>query len=388
MSLELSYNLRHLYTRKTTSLLTLAGVALVVLVYAATLMLAEGLRQTLAATGLPQNAIVIRNGAQNEIQSGIPRASANIILAEPEVLRLTNGSALASTDCLVIVSLKKRSDNQISNVNLRGVSKQALQVRQGIKLVAGRRPTPGTQEVMVGKAISRRFQNADVGQSIRLVGANWTVVGVFDAGNSAFSSEIWGDVDVLMPAFKRDHFSSLTFRLKDGVNLHALKARLEDDRRLSITMSREDEFYESQSRTLSKFILLIGQVVSMIFSLGAIIGAIITMYSAVSNRRHEIGILRALGFSARRIFFAFAAESTLLALAGGAAGLVLAAALNFLTISTTNFETFSDISFRLRMTPPILAESLLFSIIMGLIGGALPALQAARVKVVEALRMA
>jgi ABC-type antimicrobial peptide transport system permease subunit len=384
--LTTGYSLRHLRTRKTQSLLTILGVALVVFVFAATLMLAQGLRQTLSTTGSPNNAIVLRTGAQNEIQSGINREHAAIILSQPEVQHAPDSSPKATTDMLVLVSLRKRSDGQTSNVNIRGVSKDAPDVRAGIRIVAGRAAQPGTREVIIGKAIHDKFLGTDIGQSLRLVGSDWKISGIFDAGNSAFSSEIWGDVEVMMPTFRRDRFSSVTFPLRPGTDFQAMKQRLENDRRLSVTVERESEFYASQSRSLALFIQILGGFISIIFSLGAIIGAMITMYSSVANRTREIGVLRALGFSRAAIFRAFAKECVLMGLLGGILGIFAASILQWFTITTTNFATFSEVAFGFRLTPAIAAICLLFAAIMGFIGGTLPALRAARLEIVEALR--
>jgi len=386
MSLAVSYNARYLITRKATTLLTLSGIALVVLVYVATLMLAEGLRQTLAGTGSVENAIVLQNGAQSEIQSGVTRAATNIILAEAEVARRPNNEPISSTDCVVVVSLKKSVDHKPTHATIRGISKHGLEIRPAVKIVSGRLFQPGSKEVIVGKAIHKRLTNAQIGSYIKLAGTEWPVIGVFDAGPTGFSSEIWGDVNVLMSSFKRDQFSSITFRLKDRADFAAMKRRLEKDPRLKVELKRENEFYESQSQGLADFIKLLGTVISVIFSLGAIIGALITMYSAVLQRTREIGILRALGFRAGSIFCAFSAECLLMALAGGVLGVTAAVLLSFVTINTVNFQTFAEISFAFRITPRIALQGLMFSLIMGFLGGALPAWRAAKVKIVEAIR--
>ena len=385
MGLELSYNLRHLATKRVSTLLTLGGISLVVFVFVATLMLAAGLENTLGSTGSFKNVIVIRNGAQNEIQSGINREHANIIISEPEVARVTD-RPLATLDTVIVMSLKKRDDGQPSNVNIRGVSGVATTVREGINVIAGRAPAAGAREVMVGKAIQRKFAGTDIGQSIRLVGTDWPIVGIFDAGNSGFSSEIWGDVDVLMPSFKRDRFSSVTFRLADGADFEGLKKRLENEPRLSVTVKREQEFYASQSSLLAKFITYIGGFISVIFSFGAVIGAMITMYSAVSNRTREIAILRILGFSRWSVFLAFVKESAIIGLLGGIVGVTTASILSSFTITTINYSTFAEIAFGFSLTPSIACWGLGFALVMGLVGGALPAWRASRMRILEALR--
>ena len=385
-SLAFNYSFRHLLQRRTQAALTVGGIALVVFVFVATLMLAKGLEYTLATTGSPQNAIIIQSGAENEIQSGISRPNAAILTAQPEVERDAEGSAVVSEDVVVLVSLRKRDDGEPSNVTVRGVSKNALQVRRGVRVIAGRLPQPGTREVMVGRATNSKFAGTDIGQAVRIVGIDWAIVGVFEDGRSAFNSEIWGDADVLMPAFRREGFSSVTVRLSPGADFEALKQRLQSDRRFAVDVSRETDFYESQSRQLALFIRVLGMFVSVVFSLGAIIGAMITMYSSVSNRTREIGVLRALGFPRRNIFSAFVKECLLLGLAGGLCGVFAAFFLTFVSFATTNFNTFSDISFGFRMTPRIAVEGVVFALIMGMIGGAFPALRASRLNIVKALR--
>jgi putative ABC transport system permease protein len=386
MSLAFSYNIRHLLAKRTTTFMTLMGIALVEFVLVATLMLSAGLKKTLSTTGSPNNVIVIRTGAQNEIQSGLKREQANVILAEPEVARTDDNQPLSSTDCVVLISLKKRSDNLPSNVTLRGTSKYGLQVRPSIKMVQGRLPSQGTNEVMVGKAINAKFAGADIGGKVRLVGTDWPIVGIFDAGNSGFNSEIWGDSDILMPSFKRDQFSSVTFQLKPGSNFDAMKNRLENDQRLTVTVKRESDFYADQSKSLSMFITIIGSFISVIFSIGAIVGAMITMYSSVANRTREIGILRALGFKPRSIFVAFVKECLLIGFVGGVLGIILASFMMAVGISTTNFTTFSEVAFGFTLQPWIVVVGLIFSVTMGFVGGALPALRASRIKILSALR--
>ena len=390
--LTFTYNVRHLLTRRTQTMMTVVGVALVVFVFVATLMLAQGLKRTLSSTGSPDNVIVLRLGAQNEIQSGISREHAAIVLSQPEVLHRAgsaageSGPAVATSDVLVLVSMKKRSDGLPSNVNVRGVTPGSEDVRPGIRIIAGRFPTPGTREIMIGRAIQKKFAGTEVGESVRLVGADWNIVGIFEAGNSAFSSEIWGDADTMIPAFHRDRFSSVTFRLAPGANLTTLKERLESDRRLSITVKGEQEFYASQSESLALFIKILGGFISIVFSLGAIIGAMITMYGAVANRVREIGILRALGFSRSVIFRAFTKECVLIGFAGGVLGVLASWLLTSLTVTTTNFQTFSEVAFSFTMTPKIALSGILFSLVMGFVGGALPAFRAARMNILEALR--
>lgn len=384
--LNLSYTLRNLATRRTQTLLTVFGIALVVFVFIATLMLEDGLKVALASTGRPDNVIIIRTGATNEVQSGVSREHASIIESDPGIALDSSGKRLLTKDVLVLVSLKKRSDGLPSNVNLRGVNFISQSFRGDLQVVKGRAPAPGTREVMIGEAVNRKFASTEVGDVIRLAGTDWPVVGIFSAGRSAFGSEIWGDAEILLPAFRRDRFSSITFRIKSDTTFDALKSRIEVDRRLAVTVQRESSFYESQSRMLGLFIRYLGTFVSVVFSLGAIIGAMITMYSSVANRTREIGIMRAIGFSRFAIFRAFVKECLLLGLVGGIVGAVCSLVLIRYQLSTTNFATFSEIGFGFHATPGILLRGLIFSLIMGGIGGALPAWRAARLPILSALR--
>ena len=366
--------------------MTVLGMALVVYVLVTTLMFSNGLRDTLSSTGHSDNIVVIRNGAENEIQSGISREHVNIVLSEPEVDRALDNSAIASIDTVVIVSLRKRLDNEISNATLRGVSEKGMDLRRDAKLISGRIPKRGTNEIIVGSAIHKKFKGTDIGSEVRLVGTNWPVVGIFDAGNSAYSSEIWGDVDILMPAFKREHYSSVTFRIKDTNLFENLKQRLSKDPRLNLSMQPEPEYYESQSKLLGMFINVMGIVVSVIFGIGAILGAMITMYSFVANRTKEIGILRSIGFNRRDIFLSFILESIFIGFLGGVLGVLLGAMMAIVPISTTNFQTFTELAFKFKINWIIILAGILFSVVIGILGGALPAYQAAKLRVVEALR--
>jgi len=386
MSLALHYNLKHLLARKTSSILTLGGIALVVFVAASTLMLSAGLRKTLSQTGSPHRVIVVRDGSQNEMQSSVARQNAAIILSDPAVARLPDGSPSGTADLLVVVTLPKKPDGNKVNVNFRGVSPGAYSVRAMIKLVEGRLPQRGTNEVIVGRNVSSRFFDAGPGSTLKMLGTQWPIVGIFDGGNTAFSTELWTDVDILMPAAKRSAFSSVVFDLQPGTDFAELESRLENDPRLGVDIRREDEFYAAQSKQLSSFISFVGIVVSIVFSLGAIVGAMITMYSAVAHRTREIGVLRALGFSAATVFMAFLKECLLISLSGGLVGLLIAFMLTFVAISTTNFDSFAEVTFNFALTPQIAAGVLLFAAVMGVLGGALPALHAARLRITDILR--
>ncbi|SFU87475.1 ABC transporter permease [Pseudoduganella namucuonensis] len=388
MRIPLAYIARNLWARRLTTTLTAAGLALVVFVFATVLMLDEGLRTTLVTTGEYDNVMVIRRSAESEVQSGIDRAQAAIVASHPAIAPGPDGQAMLSKETVVLISLNKRGSDKPSNVVIRGVSQRGLTLRPQVRLVAGRMFRPGASEIIAGASIARRFSGAGIGEKLRFGQREWTVVGLFDAGNSGFDSEIWGDADQLMQAFRRNGFSSMVLRLGGAAGFDAFKRAIESDPRLTLEAKREQTFYSDQSKALSTFISILGLTLSIIFSIGATIGAAITMYASVANRTAEIGTLRALGYQRRNILAAFLAESMLLALAGGAAGLLFASFMQFLSFSTTNFQSFSELAFGFKLNGAIVVKTLLFSLLMGVVGGFLPALRAARMRIVDALRAA
>jgi putative ABC transport system permease protein len=388
MKIPFSYVFRNLWTRKITTLLTAGGMALVVFVFAAVLMLDAGLKQTLVATGSPENAILLRQSAQTEIQSAIYRDQASLIETLPEVARGPNGEPRVSKETLVLTQIPKRGNDRPQNVVVRGLPPMGVAIRPQVKIVDGRMFRPGTSEIIVGKAISENFVGVGIGERQRFAGREWTVVGTFDAGNSGFDSEMWGDVEQMMQAFRRVAYSSMIVRLENPAAFAALKARIGADQRLILDVKREPVFYEEQSKTLSQFISVLGITLSIIFSIGAMIGAMITMYAAVSSRTSEIGTLRALGFRRSSILAAFLIESILLAIVGGVMGLTLASFLQAFTITTMNWQSFSQLAFGFHLTGAIIAATMVFAVFMGLVGGFLPSVRAARLEIVDSLRAA
>jgi len=386
MKVPVSYSFRNLWTRRLTTVLTAAGMSLVVFVFAAILMLAEGLQKTLVETGSWDNVVLIRKGSQSEVQSGIERLQASILETQPEVAVGEGGRRVFAKEVVVLISLPKRDTDKPSNVTIRGIGGQSLAMRPQVRLAEGRLPRPGSAEILAGQGVARRFAGAGIGETLRFGMRDWTVVGVFDAGSTGFSSEIWGDADQLMQTFRRQAYSSLIVKLSDPSAFEAFKARVESDPRLTVEAKRETRFYADQSEVMTKFLRILGMSLTIIFSLGAVIGAMITMYAAVANRTAEIGTLRALGFQRRSILGAFLVESLLLGLIGGAAGLFCASFLQLFTISTLNFQTFSELAFSFTLSAEIVWQALLFSIVMGFVGGVLPALRASRMKIVDALR--
>lgn len=386
MGIPYSYSLRNLWTRRLTTVLTASGMALVVFVFAATLMLAEGLRKTLVATGSFDNAVVLRKSSNAEVQSAVDRLQASIIESQPEIALTDKGQPLLAKELVVLINLPKRTNNKPANVVIRGISPRSLLLRPQVRLSVGRMPRPGSAEVIAGRSISERFQGGGIRETVRFGMRNWTVVGTFDAGNTGFSSEIWGDVEQLMQAFRRPVYSSVIFKLRDPREFETFKTRVESDPRLTVEVKREQTFYEEQSAVMAKFLRILGLTLTITFSLGAVIGAMITMYAAVAQRVTEIGTLRAIGFQKGSILAAFVLESLFLGLIGGSVGLFLASFLQLITVSTMNWQTFAELAFSFTLTASIASKSIAFSLFMGLVGGFLPAVRAARMNIIEALR--
>jgi ABC-type antimicrobial peptide transport system permease subunit len=361
-------------------------MALVVFVFASILMLSAGLEKTLIETGSDDNVIITRRSANSEVQSGVERSQASIIETVPEISTGTLGDPLLAKELVVLISLPKRGSNKPANVVIRGIHSVSLQLRPQIRLIDGRMPRPGSSEIMAGSSIAKRFKGGGIGETLRFGMRDWTVVGVFDAGATGFSSEVWGDATQLMQAFRRPVYSSITFRLRNADDFQTVKARLDADPRLTVDVRRETQYYRDQSEAMAKFLRILGMSLTLIFSIGAIIGAMITMYAAVANRVVEIGTLRALGFQSFSILAAFMMESLLLGLVGGIVGLFFASFMQLVTISTMNWQTFSELAFSFTLTADIVYKALLFSLIMGFIGGVIPAVRASRLKIVDALR--
>jgi len=386
MGIPYSYSLRNLWTRRLTTVLTASGMGLVVFVFAATLMLAEGLQQTLVQTGSADNVVIIRKAANSEVQSGVEREQAALIESQPEVAIGADGNPLLAKELVVLINLKKRATNKPANVVIRGIAAASLELRPAVRLKLGRLPRPGSAEVIAGESIARRFQDCGLGETLRFGMRDWRIVGVFDAGNTGFSSEIWGDSDQMMQAFRRQAYSSVLFRMKDPGRFDGYKARIESDPRLTVEAKRETRYYLDQSEAMARFLRILGMVLTVVFSIGAVIGATITMYAAVANRVGEIGTLRALGFQRGSILAAFLLEALFLGLCGGLLGVGAASFLQLITISTMNWASFSELAFSFSLSLSILVKALVFSLVMGFVGGMLPAVRAARLSIVSALR--
>ncbi len=388
MKIPFSYIWRSLWARRLTTSLTIGGVALVVFVFAGVLMLARGITATLVDTGAADNAIILRKSATSELVSQVDRGTAEILEAAPEIAPAASGRPMLTREVDLIINLNKKNNHAaLGNVTVRGTLPQSLELRPNVKITQGRMFTFGSHELIVGRNIAERFEGVAMGADVPFGGDHWTVVGYFDAGGSGFDSEIWTDADQVMQAFNRPVYSSLTFRLKDPGQFDALRARLGADPRTQyIEPKRERDFYREQSQNMATFIRILGLVVTIIFSVGAMIGAMITMYAAVANRVVEIGTLRALGFQRRSVLAAFLVEAIILALVGGGLGVLLASGLSFARVSTVNFASFSEIGFGFALSGAVVVSAMIFALVMGVVGGFLPAVRAARLSIVNALR--
>jgi len=386
MGVPLTYSFRNLWTRRLTTILTALGMALVVFVFSAMLMLAEGLQKTLVETGSSDNVVIIRKGSATEVQSGVDRYQASVVETLPEIAIGRDGHPLLAKESVVIISLQRRVTKQENYITIRGIGNSSHALRPQVKLVEGRLPRLGTSELITGRSVAERFEGSGLGETLRFGLREWKVVGVFDAGNTGFNSEVWGDAEQLMQTFRRNAYSSVIFKLRDPSQFDAVKKRIENDPRLTLEAKRENRYYAEQSEMMATFLRILGTSLTIIFSIGAIIGAMITMYAAVSTRTAEIGTLRALGFKRLSILTAFLFEALLLGLIGGCTGLFFASFLRFISVSTMNFQTFSELAFDFRLSFDIAWKALAFSLIMGFVGGVLPAVRAARMNIVESLR--
>ncbi|OGQ84408.1 MAG: multidrug ABC transporter permease [Deltaproteobacteria bacterium RIFCSPLOWO2_12_FULL_60_19] len=386
MKIPFRYIFRSFAARRLTTAMTVLGIGLVVFVFAAVLMMANGIRQTLRTTGSDDNVLVLRKAANSETLSILDRSIATLIAGMPQVARSAAGSPLSSREPVVIINMEKLSGG-MSNVTVRGVEPAAFELRPQVGLIEGKMFRWGAREIVVGRSIARRFAGAEVSARIKFAGDLWSVVGVLSSGGSGFDSEIWADSTQIIDSFKRSSYSTLTLRLRDPEAFaEFVKAFQGDNRLLQYEAKRESKFFEEQSEMMAAFIRILGLFITVIFSVGATIGAMITMYGAVANRTVEIGTLRALGFQRRSILAAFLGEAFMLSLLGAALGLAFASLLQFVTISTLNFNSFAEIAFSFALSPAIAASSAGFALAMGFLGGFLPAVRAARLSTVAALR--
>lgn len=388
MLIPLSYNIRSLFVRKATTIATAFGIALVVFVLASSLMLSRGIKRTLVSTGAPDRAVVLRKGAGTELASNIESRTVGVILSTAGV-RMDGPTPLGGPEVVVVLAMEKLgTDGKISNVQVRGVTPVSYTLRKELKIVDGRAAAPGSDEVVIGKGLRGRFRGLELGQSFDLKkNRPVKVVGVFDAQGSGFDSEVWADLDTLRATFGRNGVaSSVLVQLESASTYEGFKAAVEHDKQLGLEPFRESDYYEKQSEGTSIFVTAMGVVVTFFFSVGAMIGATITMYAAVAQRRREIGTLQALGFSRFAILFSFVFESTVLALVGGAFGAIASLAMGFVEFSMMNFATWQEVTFSFDPSLGVVGASTFVGAVMGVIGGFFPALSAALTPPVAAMR--
>ena len=389
MALPIGYNVRNLVVRWKVALLAVGGIGLVVMVFVVLLAMASGFRIALGATGAGENGIVVQRGSGSELTSYFSREQGNLIAVDSRIARGSDGQPLASPEIVIVANLPHRVDGQPTNVTIRGVTSRAFEVRRNIAIAEGRRFTPGLNEVVVGRRIRDRIRGLDLGSSITVQRRAWQVVGVFTADGSAFESELWGDFDVMGPAFLRGGGqNSLTVRLGDPATLKDFDRDLQANPQMQVEMHQERQYYADQAGPVARSLLILAGFVSIVMGIGAVFGAMNTMYAIVAARTREIGTLRALGFSRRSILLAFLIESAFLALVGGVVGCLLAFPMNGFTTATGQTASFSEIAFAFRVTPPDLLRGLLFALAMGVLGGLLPARRASRLPITVALREA
>jgi len=387
MALPLSYNVRNLMVRWRVTLLAIGGIALVVTVLVVLTAMSNGFRIALAATGSAANGIVVQRGSGSELTSFYSREHRNLIEADGRIARGADGQPLSSPEMVIVANFNRRADGEPTNVTVRGVTPKAFEVRTGITVTSGRMFTSGLNEIIVGEKIGKRVVGLAIGDEIRIQNRPWKVVGLFGAGGSAFESEIWGDYDVMGPAFQRGGGqNSLTVRLADPSTLAAFDKDLRENPQMQVQMDGERKYYADQAGTVSGPLLALSIFVSVVMGIGAIFGAMNTMYAIVAARTREIGTLRALGFARRSILVSFLLESLVLSLAGGIIGCLLAFPMNGFTTGTGQTASFSEVAFAFRITPGSLIAGLIFALAMGFMGGLLPALRAARLPITSALR--
>jgi putative ABC transport system permease protein len=387
MAIPLIYNIRSVKARWTSSIVAVLGIAGTVGVFVAMLSLAHGFKATLVSSGSSDNALVTRSGATAEMMSVIQLDTVKAVQDEPGVAH-DGSSALVTSEVVVIAPFPLRATGTDANVQIRGVSSNVLEIRKNIQIVEGRMFKPGLTELVVGKNANKTYAGFTVGNYVNFGGGRWQVVGIFDAGGSAFDSEVWCDARVLDDVYKRPSniFQSATVHLTSPQAFQQFKDAVTSDPKLNVDVTREVDYYTKQSILMTTLITVLGGLVASVMAIGAIFGALNTMYSAVSERGREIGTMRALGFGAAAVVFSFLVEALFISFIGGAIGCVAVLPLNGLTTSTMNMQTFSNIAFAFRITPPLLVGGIIFALAMGLLGGFLPAIRAARRPVALALR--
>ncbi|HKN69900.1 MAG TPA: ABC transporter permease [Terriglobales bacterium] len=387
MAIPFVYNFRSVTARWTSSIVAVLGIAGTVGVFVAMLSLARGFRATLVASGSDDNAIVLRAGATSEMMSGIKLEDIKILQDAPGVARALD-APLVTSEVVVVAPFPLHATGTDANAQIRGVSANVLTIRRNVKIVQGRMFQPGLAELIVGKNASSSYSGLTLGNTVNFGGGHWHVVGIFDAGGSSFDSEVWCDARVLDDVYKRPSniFQSATVHLSSPGAFGQFKDAVTSDRRLNFDVTREIDYYAKQSTRMTQLITILGGLVAFVMAIGAVFGALNTMYSAVAERGREIATMRALGFGGGAVVFSFLVEALLISFVGGAIGCVAVLPLNGLTTGTMNWQTFSQLAFAFRITPALLLAGIVFALLMGLLGGLPPAMRAAWRPVAVALR--
>jgi ABC-type lipoprotein release transport system permease subunit len=388
MKIPFVYNWRSVTNRPVSTALTALGIGLVVAVFIAMLALANGFVAAMVRTGSADNVLLLRRGADSELSSGIPREAVSIISSSPHIATGPDGRPMVSPETYIVLNIRRAggTEFEVANVVARGVSDKAFELRRNVKVIEGRRIASGQSEICVGSKLAGRFEHVNVGDVLRFSNRDWKVVCRFTADGSSFESEIWGENEQFQNVFRGGGFQAVIFRLKDPAGFDEAKRVFLADQRIQVDAHRESEFYASQSELLGNILRFLAIMITGIMAVGAVFGAVNTMYAAVSSRTPEVAVLLTLGFHPRSVLASFLAESALIALIGGVIGCVLALPINGVVTSTTNWASFSEIAFAFRVTPALLLSGIVFAVVMGVVGGFFPARRASRLPVIQALR--
>jgi len=380
----LSYNWRSLWQRKVGTLSTAGAIAVVVAIFVVVLSLAQGLSRAFVSSGRPDQALLLRPNSRVELNSTVDRDQARIIKSSPLLARDAEGP-LASVECMVVRLVDRADGDGSANVAVRGLEPAGIRMRDQVRLVRGRWFRPGLNELVVPRKMLTRFTGLEIGEKQVFAGREWQVVGVFDGGGSAFDSEIWTDVEALMQAYRRLAFSSILVRLASPARIPGFARMVDEDKRLKLEVKAEPDYYAEQTES-GRPIRVLGNLITVILTVGAIFAAMNTMYAAVASRTQEIGTLRALGFRRQEILASFQWEALMLCGLGGVFGVLISLGFNGIQTGATNFQTFSDVSFAFTITPGLMVQGVAFSLFMGLAGGWLPAWRASRIPLTEAMK--
>ena len=385
MAIPIKYNIGNLLSRKVSALMTIIGIGVVIAVMVAMLALYNGVQQALVSSGSKENLLVLREGAQAESTSWVTRDKYRIIESLPGIARGTDGKPTVSPELVIIFKLPRRDNPAGSNVQVRGVTAKALEIRPYIKLVEGRMFQPGVSEVIVSRRMQKRFLNTNIGDTFSFGPRTWSVVGIFDADGTSFDSEIWADVGYLGLAHQRPEYSSVLLKPESAAALRTISDTIQSDTRLKLQSKTEYKYYEEQTSGLLGIRILV-TIVTFFMVLGATLGAMNTMFSAVASRKRELATMRALGFKRRDVLLSVVVEAIVLSGLAGVAGVLLALPVNGIATGTANFITFSEVAFNFRISPQVAVFAVVLAIVAGVIGGLLPAISAARLPITRALR--